>query len=195
MCGFPKDAAFYWKVWWQRNKPLVHIFPHWNWHGKEGQNVPIWCFSNCDEVELFLNGRSLGKKTMPEFRHLEWNEVVYEPGRLEAKGYINRQFVASKVVETVGVPTAIKLMPDRMSLVADGQDVVPIAVAVVDSNERVVPTADNKIFLKSPVPDRTPGLAMAIQVATSLIKPTTAVPSTGIAWCLPVPPKEREPYV
>jgi beta-galactosidase len=145
MCGFPKDQAFYWKAWWQRNEPLVHIFPHWNWQGREGENVPVWCFSNCDEVELFLNGHSLGKKTMQEFRHLRWNDVVYQPGRLEAVGYVNGREAARKVVETTGAPAAIKLMPDRTRLMADGQDTVPIAVAVVDAEGRVVPTADNKI--------------------------------------------------
>lgn len=145
MCGFPKDQAYYWKAWWRRSEPLVHIFPHWNWAGKEGRKIPVWCFSNCDEVELILNGRSLGKKAMPEFRHVQWEEVPYEPGRLEAKGYINGQLAAQKVVETTGAPAAIKLMPDRLRLVADGQDTVPIAVAVLDSTGRVVPTADNKI--------------------------------------------------
>lgn len=145
MCGFPKDQAFYWKAWWQRNEPLVHIFPHWNWPGKEGRNVPVWCFSNCEEVELLLNGRSLGRKAMPEFRHLEWNDVIYQPGRLEAVGYVNGREVARKVVETTGAPAAIQLMPDRTRLMADGQDTVPITVAVVDSAGRIVPTASNKI--------------------------------------------------
>lgn len=148
MCGFPKDAAFYWKAWWQRNEPLVHIFPHWNWPGKEGQNIPVQCFSNCEEVELFLNGQSLGKKIMPEFRHLKWDEVAYQPGRLEAKGYIHGQLAARTVVETTGAPAAIKLMPDRTRLTADGQDTVPITVIVVDSAGRVVPTADNKILFE-----------------------------------------------
>lgn len=145
MCGFPKDQAFYWKAWWQRDQPLVHIFPHWNWPGKEGQNVPVWCFSNCDEVELFLNGRSLGRKTMPEFRHLQWDEVTYAPGRLEAKGYIKNRLVAEKTVETTGAPAAIQLLPFKHHLIANGQDTVPISVAVVDSRGRVVPTAGNRI--------------------------------------------------
>lgn len=145
MCGFPKDQAYYWKAWWKPTEALVHIFPHWNWPGKEGRTVPVWCFSNCDQVELFLNGRSLGKKDMPRFRHLQWDDVVYEPGRLEARGYRNGRVVARKVVETTGAPAAIKLMPDRTRLVADGQDTVPIAVAVVDAHGRIVPTADNKI--------------------------------------------------
>jgi beta-galactosidase len=145
MCGFPKDQAFYWKAWWQRNQPLVHIFPHWNWPGKEGQNVPVWCFSNCEEVELFLNGESLGKKTMQSFRHLQWDQVTYQPGRLEARGYINGQMVVNKVVETTGAAAAIKLLPDRTQLAADGQDTVPIVVVLVDADGRVVPTADNRV--------------------------------------------------
>jgi beta-galactosidase len=145
MCGFPKDQAFYWKAWWKRTEPLVHIFPHWNWPGKEGKNVPVWCFSNCDEVELFLNGRSLGKKSMPEFRHLQWDDVVYQPGRLEAIGYVHGRMAAHKVVETTGAPAAIQLTPDRTRLTADGQDTVPVAVAVVDAEGRVVPTANNRI--------------------------------------------------
>ena len=148
MCGFPKDQAYYWKAWWKRDEPLVHIFPHWNWQGKEGQNVPVWCFSNCEEVELFFNDRSLGKKVMPKLGHLQWDDVIYEPGRLEAVGYINGREAARKVVETTGAPAAIKLMPDRARLMADGQDTVPIAVAVVDSAGRVVPTADNKIIFE-----------------------------------------------
>lgn len=148
MCGFPKDHAFYWKAWWQRNQPLVHIFPHWNWPGREGENIPVWCFSNCDEVELFLNGRSLGKKVMEAFRYLKWHDVVYQPGRLEARGYIHGQLVAQKIVETTGAPAAIQLVPDRTELIADGQDTVPITVGVVDAAGRIVPTADNKILFE-----------------------------------------------
>ena len=82
---------------------------------------------------------------MQAFRYLKWDPVAYESGRLEAKGYINGQMVAQKVVETTGAPAAIKLLPDRTRLVADGQDTVPITVVVVDASGRVVPTADNKV--------------------------------------------------
>jgi beta-galactosidase len=148
MCGYPKDAAFYWKAWWQPDQSLVHIFPHWNWPDKTGQKVPVWCFSNCEEVELFLNGRSLGKQTMQKFRYLKWDDVVYAPGRLEAKGYTKGQLVAQKVVETTGEPAALKLLPDRTQLVADGQDTVPITVVVVDAAGRVVPTANQQVYFE-----------------------------------------------
>jgi beta-galactosidase len=145
MCGFPKDAAYYWKAWWKRDVPLVHIFPHWNWPGKEGQNIPVWCFSNCDEVELFLNGRSLGRQQMPQFGHLQWDQVRYEPGNLEAKGYIKGVLVTTKLVATSGTPAAIRLIPDRLRLISDGQDTVPIAVVILDAEGRTVPTANNRV--------------------------------------------------
>ena len=85
LCGFPKDDAWYLRSWWM-DKPIVHIFPHWNWNGKEGNEIRVWIYSNCDEVELFLNKRSLGKKPMERNSHLEWN-VKYTHGTLEAIGY------------------------------------------------------------------------------------------------------------
>jgi beta-galactosidase len=145
MCGFPKDQAYYWKSWWQQDQPLVHIFPHWNWPDKQGQNVPVWCFSNCEEIELLLNGKSLGRKKMERFRHLRWNDVVYEPGKLEARGYNQGRLAASHTVETTGAPAAIKLASDRSRLRADGQDTAAIAVSIVDTHGRVVPTAGHQV--------------------------------------------------
>ncbi len=145
MCGFPKDGAYYWKSWWMPNTPVLHIFPHWNWPDHEGSNIPVWCFSNCQQVELILNGKSLGRKHMPAFRHLQWNHVRYAPGRLEARGYNGGHLVATTVVETTGPAATIGIKPDRHGLVADGQDTVPIAISILDSQGRVVPTADNKV--------------------------------------------------
>ncbi len=145
MCGFPKDQAYYWKAWWQQDQPLVHLFPHWNWPDKLGKGIDVWCFSNCEEIELLLNGQSLGRKKMQRFRHLRWNDVTYAPGRLEARGYNQGQPVATALVETTGAPAAIKLTPDRTRLRADGQDTAAIAVSIVDSQGRVVPTAGHKI--------------------------------------------------
>ncbi len=145
MCGFPKDYSFYYKSWWDEAKPLVHIFPHWNWPGKEGHNIPVWCFSNCDRVELFLNGRSLGSKNMPKYLHLQWDHVKYEPGTLIARAYKGRRLVASDIIHTTGAPAALKLSPYRTHLLADGQDTTPIGVTVVDAHGRPVPTADNMV--------------------------------------------------
>ncbi len=143
MCGFPKDVAMYYKAWWGE-KPLVHIFPHWNWPGHEGKPISIWCYSNCDEIELRVNGTSYGRKKMPQYKHIQW-DVPYHPGHIEAYGYNNGSLTAIHRIETTGQPAALLLTPDRYVLRADGQDTVPIAVSVVDSAGRIVPTANNKV--------------------------------------------------
>jgi beta-galactosidase len=142
-CGFPKYSFYYLKSWWM-DEPMVHIFPHWNWPGKEGQEIDVMCFSNCGEVELFLNGRSLGRKTMEKNGHLEW-KVKYEPGTLLARGYKDGREIATDKVETTGEPAAIQLIPDRATIKADGEDVSVITVQVNDAQGRMVPTAGNEI--------------------------------------------------
>ncbi|MGH7950556.1 MAG: beta-galactosidase GalA [Limisphaerales bacterium] len=143
-CGFPKDSYYYYQSWWT-DQPVLHIFPHWNWPGKEGQNIDVWCYSNCKQVELFLNGQSLGKKAMPRYSHLQWN-VKYEPGTLSAKGYDDKgNVIAETKIETTGEPAAIMLEPDRTNLTADGQDVSLVTVKIVDSQGRTVPVADNEV--------------------------------------------------
>ena len=84
-CGFPKDEAFYLKSWWT-DEPVLHIFPHWNLKGHEGETIDVWAYSNCDEVELIANGKKLGRKTMPVNGHLSWT-ATYSPGTLKAVGY------------------------------------------------------------------------------------------------------------
>jgi len=147
MCGFPKDDFYYYQSAWT-DKPMVHLLPHWNWSGKEGQPIDLWCYSNCKEVELFLNGKSLGKKTMEPNGHLEWS-VNYEPGTLNAKGFdANGKLIAETKVETTGAPAAIQLSPDRTTISADGEDCSVVNVSVVDEQGRVVPTADNLIHFE-----------------------------------------------
>jgi beta-galactosidase len=126
------------------DEPMVHVLPHWNWPGKEGQEIDIMCFSNCGEVELFLNGRSQGRKTMEKNGHLEW-KVKYEPGTLLARGYKDGREIATDQVETTGEPAAIQLIPDRATIKADGEDVSVITVQVNDAQGRMVPTAGNPI--------------------------------------------------
>jgi len=149
ICGFPKDSYYYYQAWWT-DKPVLHLFPHWNWQGREGAEIPVWVHSNCQEVELLLNGVSQGKKTLEPFHHLEWS-VKYAPGKLVAKGVRNGQPIET-VVETTGAPAAVRLTADRSALVADNSDVAVVKVQVVDAQGRVVPTANNKIAftLKGP---------------------------------------------
>ncbi|HLP07849.1 MAG TPA: beta-galactosidase GalA [Opitutaceae bacterium] len=142
ICGFPKDSYYYYKAWWT-NEPVLHLFPHWNWAGKEGQEIPVWVHSNCDEVELFLNGVSLGRQAVNPLHHLEW-KVKYAPGRLVAKGF--RKGAALEAVrETVGEPAAIRLTADRSTLAADNADLAVVTVEIVDAQGRVVPDASNKV--------------------------------------------------
>jgi beta-galactosidase len=142
ICGFPKDMYYYYKAAWT-SEPVLHVFPHWNWKGREGEELPVWVYTNCDEVELFLNGVSLGKKTMPQLDHLEW-KVRYAPGRLVAKG-LCKGVVVESVVETTGAPAAVRLVADRSTLEADDRDLSVLTVQVVDAQGRVVPTASDKV--------------------------------------------------
>lgn len=142
-CGFPKDVYWYYKSWWT-SEPVLHVFPHWNWPGREGENIAVWVYSNCETVELFLNGKSLGKKTMEPNSYLTW-DVTYTAGKLEAKGITKGGQSISTVVETTGVPAGIALAPDRTELIADGQDLAWVGVSVRDGEGRVVPTANNMI--------------------------------------------------
>jgi beta-galactosidase len=142
-CGFPKDIYYYYQSWWS-NKPVLHLMPHWNWPGKEGQKVDVRCFSNCEEVELFLNGQSLGKKAMPKNSHLQWM-VKYAPGTLSAKGYKDGKIIAEEKVETTDKPAAVQLSPDRAIIHADGEDISIITVEITDSRGRVVPVATNLV--------------------------------------------------
>jgi beta-galactosidase len=160
LCGFPKDMFYYLKSWWT-NEPVLHLFPHWNWKGpadrlksfppephgragKEGRPINVWAYSNCDEVELILNAKSLGRKTMPKNSHLEWS-VNYEPGTLLARGYRNGTEIVTDRVVTTDEAAIVTLIPDRSTIKADGEDVSVITVQVNDSKGRFVSTASNEI--------------------------------------------------
>lgn len=143
VCGFPKNIYYYYKSWWT-NEDVLHISPHWNWPDKAGKPIDVWVNTNADDVELFLNGKSLGKKTMPRNSHLKW-EVIYEPGTLEAIAYKKGKKLTSKV-ETTGQATKVILSPDRTTITADGKDADVINVYFVDANGKEVPDANNMIY-------------------------------------------------
>jgi beta-galactosidase len=146
MCGFPKDNFFYYKTWWG-SEPVLHLFPHWNWEQREGEPIAVWVHSNLDEVELFLNGTSQGKKKVEPLTHLEW-EVKYEPGVIEARGFKNGTVVLTAKRETTTEPRSIKLTGNRTEINADGEDVAIIRVESLDGTGRHVPTADSLIKFK-----------------------------------------------
>src|SRR5208283_3962836 len=146
MCGFPKDYFFYYRAWW-RKEPSLHLFPHWNWPGREGDEIPVWVYSNLDEVELFVNGKSLGSQKVPRLGHVEW-KVKYELGVIEARGSKGGQVVLTEKRETTGPAVAIRLTADRMEIDADGEDVAILKVEALDKEGRAVPTAGNFIGFK-----------------------------------------------
>jgi beta-galactosidase len=140
-CGFAKDNYHYYRAWWRPDQPLVHLLPHWTWPGREGQPIEVWVHGNCPEVELLLNGRSLGRKPMPHNGHLAWM-VPYAAGRLGAHGYRGRTRIARDTRETAGVPAKIMLTTNRRLFGADGNDVAVVNAMIVDARERPVPDAD-----------------------------------------------------
>lgn len=143
LCGFPKDTFHFYKAWWG-SQPVIHVLPHWNWHGQEGRPVDVWVFANTAEVELLLNGRSLGRKPMPRGEHLQWS-VPYERGVIEARGFTEGRLIGSARYETTDAPARLALTADRTEIAADGRDIAIISVAAVDARGRIVPTAMNGV--------------------------------------------------
>jgi beta-galactosidase len=142
-CGFPKDSFYYFQAWWT-SKPVLHVFPHWNWPGMEGQEIAVWVYSNLDRVELFHNGQSLGAKDMKKDSHLAWN-VKYAPGTIEARGFKDGKEAMTAKRETTGPAAKLALSVDRQEISADGEDVAMFAVEVRDTQGRCVPSADNQV--------------------------------------------------
>lgn len=148
ICGFPKDIYFYYKSWWGQDS-VLHLFPHWNWQGKEGQAIDVRRYSNLDSVELFVNGVSAGAQSSKRNSHLYWS-VVYTPGVIEARGMKRGKVVLIARRETTGAPAQLALLPNRTSFQADGEDVISVAVEVRDATGRLVPTdSSNVSFLLS----------------------------------------------
>ena len=142
LAGFPKDAYYMYQSEWT-SKPVLHLFPHWNW--KPGQEVDVVTYFNADEVELFLNGRSLGTKRKQGDDVLTFWRIPFQPGVIKAVSRKNGQVVLTKEVRTAEEPAKIVLVPDRQAIKADGSDLSFVTVKVVDRNGTVVPAADNLI--------------------------------------------------
>ena len=156
IAGLPKNRFYGYKSHWT-DAEVLHIFPHWNWEGMEEQIVPVHVYSSWPEVELFVNGKSCGKRTFGsksrggmgelERYRLMWNDVVYESGEVKAVAYnADGTRAAEKVVRTAGAPAAISLSADRCRITADGDDLVYITASVVDANGNVCPLADNRLY-------------------------------------------------
>ena len=155
-CGFPKDEAWYLKSWWT-DEPVLHILPHWNLQGHEGDSIDIWVYSNCDEVELTVNGKKLERKPMPRNGHLSW-KAVFQPGAVKAVGYKNGKKILARTVETTGVPARISLTADRSVIQADNRDVAVCNIELQDKKKRFVPTACNDLTITVSGPVRILGV-------------------------------------
>ena len=138
-CGFWKDEAWYLKSWWT-DEPTLHVFPHWNLQGHEGEEITLWAYSNCDEVELTVNGKKLGRQQMPKNGHLKW-KAVYQPGKVVAVGYKNGKRIMVQTIETTKPAAKMMLKSDRQTITADGRDVAVVTVEIQDVKGRVVPDA------------------------------------------------------
>jgi beta-galactosidase len=142
--GAPKPVYYYWKTQWH-DTPSVYIFPEWSRPQTDiGRDVLVRAFSNCDRVELLLNGKSLGVKVMPRNLYLDWH-VPYSPGTLTAVGYKQGREAARYAVQTAGMPATLRLTAEVAQLAANGEDTAPIEVAILDAAGRVVPSADTLI--------------------------------------------------
>jgi beta-galactosidase len=142
LCGFPKNTYYYYKSWWT-DKDVLHLFPHWNWKGKEGQTIKVYCHSNADNVELFLNGKSLGKKVMPRNGHLDW-DVKYAAGTLKAVAYRNNRKIVENL-STTGQPVHIIATTSKNVMNANGKDNIIVNFSATDSKGREVPDAMNRL--------------------------------------------------
>jgi beta-galactosidase len=161
LAGFPKDRYYLYQSQWT-SKPMVHLLPHWNWAGHEGQPIPVMAYSNASEVELFLNGKSLGKKLRGETWEMPVGEnvsadgkfvtkyrrvwqVPYAPGTLRAVAYQDGKEVAVDEVRTSGAPFKIALKADRSTIQADGEDLSFVTVRMEDKDGNLVPGAENLV--------------------------------------------------
>jgi beta-galactosidase len=165
LVGFPDDGYFFYQSRWT-DAPMLHLFPHWNWPGREGRSIPVLAYTNCDAVDLYLNGRFLGEKriefprqgtsggwnsyaTPPVFPttadlHLSW-DVPYEPGVLRAVGKRQGKAVVTTEVRTAGPPASLRLSADRSEIRAGIRDVAHVRVEVVDADGTVVPMSDDVV--------------------------------------------------
>ncbi|MGA3265592.1 MAG: beta-galactosidase GalB [Verrucomicrobiota bacterium] len=146
LAGFPKDCYYLYQARWRPDSPMAHILPHWNWPDRVGQTTPVHVYTSGDSAELFLNGKSLGRKTKGPFEYrLHWDDVKYEPGMLKVIAYKNGKRWATDVMKTAGPAAKLTLRADRNKIAADGQDLSFITVTVADKNGLLVPRSKNHV--------------------------------------------------
>jgi len=182
LAGFPKDIYYMYQSEWT-NKTVLHIFPHWNW--TPGKLVDVWAFyNNADEVELYLNGKSLGvKKKLGEDLHIMWR-VKYEPGTLKAVSRKNGKVVLTREIHTAGAPAKIELIADRKNIKADGKDLSFITVKILDKDGNLVPNADNLVNFKISGPGFIAGVDNGDEVSHDPFKANYRKAFNGLALAI-----------
>ena len=146
LAGFKKDRFYLYQAHWRPDFPMLHILPHWNWPERVGEVTPVHVFTSGDEVELFLNGESLGKKKKGEYEYrLRWDDVLYQAGELKAIAYKNGLVWAENTVKTTGDAIQLTANADRSEIAADGKDLSFITVQVSDDDGLLVPRSNNLI--------------------------------------------------
>jgi len=146
LAGLKKDRFYLYQAHWRPDFPMAHILPHWTWPERVGQVTPVHVFTSGDEAELFLNGKSLGRKKKGAYEYrLRWDDVVYQPGTLKVVAYKNGKEWATDEVKTAGVAAKLKLEPDRSDIRADGKDLSFVTVTVTDKKGLTAPRADNEV--------------------------------------------------
>jgi beta-galactosidase len=146
LAGFPKDRYYIYQARWRPDFPMAHILPHWNWPDRIGKVTPVMVYTSGDEAELFLNGKSLGRKKIGKFEYrLRWNDVAYQPGELKVVAYKNGRKWATDVMKTTGPAVKLMLKADHDTIRSDGKDLSFVTVTVADKNGRLVPRSNNRI--------------------------------------------------
>jgi beta-galactosidase len=146
LAGFKKDRFYLYQSRWRPELPMAHILPHWNWPERIGEVTPVLVYTSGDEAELFLNGKSLGKKKKGAYEYrLHWDEVKYEPGELKAVVYKNGRKWAADTVKTTGPASRLLLQPDRATIAANGEDLSFVTITVADKNGLLVPRSKNSL--------------------------------------------------
>jgi len=146
LAGFPKDRFYLYQARWRPELPMAHILPHWNWPDRIGQVTPVHVYTSGDEAELFLNGKSLGRKKKAQYQYrLIWNDVTYQPGELKVVAYKNGKKWATEVMKTTGPARKLTMQPDRAKIQADGCDLSYVTVTVADKSGLMVPRSKNHL--------------------------------------------------
>jgi beta-galactosidase len=149
LAGFKKDRFYLYQAYWRPEHPMAHILPHWTWPDRAGQVTPVHVYTSGDEAELFLNGKSLGRKKKAQFEYrLRWDDVIYEPGELKVLAYKGGKQWATETVKTADTATKLLLTPDKSTIANDGRDLSFITLTVADKNAQMAPRSMNQIHFE-----------------------------------------------